>query len=102
MRKRDEGFAGLRRLRRDLLVAEEELVALQRRQERQREEGWRDLEEQRRRVRQWRQALEDAESGPPGDVAAANLERKLDRVLRELAELRRTLRSLQEKRPEEP
>jgi hypothetical protein len=34
VRQRDAGFAGLRELRRDLLVAEEELQALRRRQER--------------------------------------------------------------------
>jgi hypothetical protein len=96
MRQRDEGFARLRLLRRDLLVAEEKVRALQRRQERQREEVQRDLEEQGRRVRQSRQALEDAASDAPRSVPAADLERKLDRVLRELAELRRELRRLKE------
>jgi hypothetical protein len=99
MSQRDE----LYRLRRGLLVAEENLQALQRRQERQRDGARSDLEDQRRRVRQWRQALADVESGPPpGGLQAADLERKLDRVLRELAELRRALRPQEEKRPEEP
>jgi RNA polymerase sigma factor (sigma-70 family) len=100
---RDEELARLRPLRRELIVAEEKLLALQRRQERQREEVRRDLEEQARRVRQWRQTLEDTEpSLPPASRPAADVERKLDQVLRELSELRRALRSAEVKRPEEP
>jgi RNA polymerase sigma factor (sigma-70 family) len=100
--QRDKGFLQLRRPRRELVEAEEKLLALQRRQERQREEARRDLEEKGRRVRQWRQAIEDAESDPQEDLPTASLERKLDRALRELAELRRALRRQEEKRPEEP
>jgi RNA polymerase sigma factor (sigma-70 family) len=100
---RDEGFARLRPLRRELIVAEEKLLALQRRQERQREEARRELEDRAARVRQLRQALDDAESAPPpAGRPAADVERKLDQVLRELSELRRALRPPEEKRPEEP
>jgi RNA polymerase sigma factor (sigma-70 family) len=101
-RQRDEGFAKLRGLRRELLIAEEKLQAVQRRQERQRAEKQRDLDERALRVRRLRQVLDDAESGPsPESRSAAELERKLDQMLRELAELRRALRPPEEKRPEE-
>jgi hypothetical protein len=54
-------------------------------------------------VREWRQALADTESGPPpGGPPAADLERRLDQALRELAELRRALWPPEGKRPEEP
>jgi hypothetical protein len=102
-RQRDEGLARLRKLRREVLVAEEKVGALRRRQEGEREEARRDLEEQARRVRQLRQGPDDTE--PPAEGAnrqADELERKLDQVLRELAELRRSLRPLTEKRPEDP
>jgi RNA polymerase sigma factor (sigma-70 family) len=101
-RRRDVGFAKLRGLRRDLLVAEEKLQALQRRQEGEREEARRDLEERARRVRQWRQALDEPEPPVAAGRPAADLEGKLDRVLRELAELRRALRPPADRRPEVP
>jgi RNA polymerase sigma factor (sigma-70 family) len=101
--QRIKGLAGLRGLRRDLLVAEEKFQALQRRQAWQRAEAQRDLEEQAQRVRQWRQALDDAEfPRAPAGGQAADTEKKLDQVLRELAELRRALQPPKEKRPEEP
>ncbi len=100
---RERALVDLRGLRGDLLVAEEKLRALRRRQEWQREEARRDLEDRAQRVRQWRQSLEDAESAaPPAARQPAELERKLDQVLRELAELRRTLRRPEEDRPEGP
>jgi septal ring factor EnvC (AmiA/AmiB activator) len=100
-RERDEGLAKLRNLRRDLVVAEEKVRALQRRQDGEREEARRDREEQARRVRQLRQALDDTELPAPADGRpAADLERKLDQILRELAELRRSLRPPADRRPE--
>ena len=81
----------------------EKLRALMRRQEWQREEARRDLEERAQHVRQWRQSLEDGEAAvPPAARPPADLEKKLDQVLRELAELRRTLRRPAEDRPEKP
>jgi hypothetical protein len=97
--RRDDGFAKLRGLRRDLLVAEEKLRALQRRQERQREEARRDLEERARQVRRMRQVVDDPESA---GRAPRDLEGKLDEVLRELSELRRSLWPPNGDRPEEP
>jgi RNA polymerase sigma factor (sigma-70 family) len=83
-------LAELRRLRRDLLVAEEELGALRRRQDWQRAKAQRNLDEQAERVRRWRQAVEE-EPFPAAARPTADLERKLDQMLRELAELRRSL-----------
>jgi RNA polymerase sigma factor (sigma-70 family) len=96
---RDDKSATLRGPRRDLMIAEEKVRALERRQERQRDEARRDLEEQARRVREWRNALDDE---PPTESRAADVERKLDQVLRELSELRRSLRAREEDRPEQP
>jgi RNA polymerase sigma factor (sigma-70 family) len=102
-KRRLQGLANLRQQRRDLLVAEEKFQALQRRQAWQRAEAQRDLEEQAQRVRQWRQALDDAEfPRAPTGGPAADTEKKLDQVLRELAELRRALQPAKDKRPEEP
>jgi RNA polymerase sigma factor (sigma-70 family) len=102
-KQRDALLVELRRLRRDLLVTEEKVRALERRQDWQRDEARRDLEERAQCVRQLRQALDDGElAGPPAGRSAADLEKKLDQVLRELSELRRSVRSLEEKRPEEP
>jgi RNA polymerase sigma factor (sigma-70 family) len=103
-RKRDEDFTKLLHvLRRDLVVAEEKLAALQRRQERHRDQARRDVEERAQRVRQLQQALDEGEPAvPPAGRSAADLEKKLDQVLRELSELRRSVRSLEEKRPEAP
>jgi RNA polymerase sigma factor (sigma-70 family) len=96
-------LAGVRKLRRDVMVAEEKVRALRRRQEWEREEARRDLEEWARRVRQLRQDPDEAESpGPGAGRAAADLERKFDEVLRELGELRRSLRPPSERKPEEP
>jgi RNA polymerase sigma factor (sigma-70 family) len=90
---RDKVLTEMRGLRRELLVAEEKLRALRRRQEWQQAEARRDLEERSQRLRQLRQAFEDANAGlPPAAREPADLERKLDEVLRELGELRRTLR----------
>ncbi len=102
-KQRDKVLADMRSLRRNLVEAEEKLRALRRRQEWQREAARHDLEDQAQRVRQWRQALGDGESGsPPAARRPAELEKQLDQVLRELTELRRTLRRQQEERPEEP
>jgi hypothetical protein len=101
--RRNEGLAKLRGLRRELLIAEEKVQAVQRRVEWQREEARRDREEQAQRVRQLRQALDDGDSPvPPASRPAADLDRRLDQVLRELAELRRALQPTKERRPEEP
>ena len=56
-----------------------------------------------RRVRQLRYGLDDteADAGAAGR-RQAELERKLDQVLREVAELRRSLRPRTEERPEKP
>src|SRR5207245_270826 len=76
--QRLKGLVGLRGLRRDLLVAEEKFQALQRRQGWQRAEAQRDLEEQAQRVRQWRQALDDAEfPRAPAGPQTADTDRKL-------------------------
>ena len=100
---RERILADMRGLRRDLVVAEEKLRALRRRQEWKREEARRDLEDRAQRVRQWRQTLEDEGSAsPPTAQQAVELEKKLDQVLRELAELRRTLRRPEENKQEEP
>jgi RNA polymerase sigma factor (sigma-70 family) len=99
----ERALADLRGLRRDFLVAEEKLRALRRRQEWKREEARRDLEDRAQHVRQCRQSLEDAGSGPPPKAQQpVELEKKLDQVLRELAELRRTLRRPEENKQEEP
>jgi hypothetical protein len=101
--KRREGLAALRPLRRELLIAEEKLKALQPRVEWRREEARRDLEEQAQRVRQVRQALDEGDTAvPPSGHPVTDTDRKLDQLLRELAELRRALQPAKEKRPEEP
>jgi septal ring factor EnvC (AmiA/AmiB activator) len=102
-KRREDGLARLRKLRREMLAAEEKVGALRRRQDGGREDLRRDLEDQQRRVRQLQRGLEDPES--PAQAAgrpAAELDRKLDEVLRELAELRRSLRPPAGKQPEEP
>jgi hypothetical protein len=100
--KRLKGLKGLRELRGDLLGEEEKYQALQRRQAWQRQEAQRDLEEQAQRVRQLRQALDDAEfPEAPAGRQAADMEKKIDQLLRELAELRRALQPVKDKRPED-
>src|SRR5262249_1263582 len=91
-KRRNEGLNVIRQLRRDLLVADEKYQALQRRQAWQRAEAQRDLEERASRVRHWRQALDDAEfPRPTARRQDSDMEKKLDQLLRELAELRRAL-----------
>ncbi len=97
-KRRDDGLAQLRKLRRDAMVAEENVRSLRRRQDEEREEGRRNVEELAGRVRQLRQGLDDPRPNAPG----AGVERKLDELLRELGELRRSLRPPTKEQPEEP
>ncbi len=90
----------LREQRLELLTAEEQLRSLRRRQERQRDAARRDFEHRAERARQMQEMIEDDE-GVAAPVRANETERKMDQLLRELAELRREVKRLAERRKDE-
>jgi RNA polymerase sigma factor (sigma-70 family) len=84
--------AVLYRARRDFLEAEENLRLLERTQDFQRDRARRKLEAANERVRQLEQ---DSSPAAPAKSGTAQLESKVDRLLREMGELRREIRRLQ-------